>query len=138
MNYQYDEQGRLTKIEWVDGSRIIEYYTYSYTDGKAYFETIPLPKGWPTVSRKAFIYEELSPRPPVTPVGLPVSWVRYGTSRPGSTELFKYMAGEYTHVKNGQGYPVRSEYTTSVYAWSGEMVGTPSRVTETYLYEGCP
>ena len=137
-NYQYDEQGRPTKIEWVGGSRVTQYYTYSYTDGKAYFEAIPLPKGWPTVSRKTFVYEELSPRSPVTPIGLPMSWARYATSRPGSTDLFKNIVKEYTHVKNNQGYPVRSEYTTSVHAWSGETISTPSRITETYLYEGCP
>jgi len=136
--YQYDEQGRPTKIERVDGDRVTEYHTYSYTDGKAYFDATPLPKGWPTVSRKKFIYEELLPGLPVTPIGLPVSWTRYKPTRPGSTELFKNIVKEYSHIKNEQGYPVRSEYITTVYTSFGEAVGTPSRVAETYIYEGCP
>lgn len=136
--YQYDEQGRPTKIERVDGERVTQYDTYVYTDGKAYVDAIPLPKGWPTVTRRKFVYEELLPGSPVTPIGLPASQILYQTTRPGSTELFRNRVKEYSHIKNGQGFPVRSEYTSSVYTSFGDVVGTPSRVTETYTYEGCP
>ncbi len=135
--YQYDDQGRPTKIERVDGTTVTEYYTYSYTDGKAYFDAIPLPKGWPMVTRKKFIYDALLFGSSVMPVGLPTKWVRYSTTRIGSTELFKNIVKEYTHVKNEQGYPLRSDYTTTVYTSFNEIVGTPSRITETYTYEGC-
>ncbi|GAB4030928.1 hypothetical protein [Spirosoma gilvum] len=138
VGYQYDSEGRCTKIETVANDTIRQYFTYSYTTGQAYFDAIPLPKGWPTVARKAFIYDELFWNRPITPTGLIASWTRYTDSKPGSSELFKNIVREYTHSKNGQGYPIKSDYTTTVYTHTGTVVGTPSYVTETYTYEGCP
>jgi YD repeat-containing protein len=135
--YQYDKESRPIKIERIDSSTVGEYYTYAYTSGKAYFEAIPLPKGWPSVTRKKFVYETLLSGSPVTPTGLPTSWTRYSTTRPNSLELFKNIVKEYSHIKNGWSYPVRTEYVTTVYTSFNETVGTPSRITETYTYEGC-
>lgn len=138
IGYQYDAQGQCTKIEEVGGDTARRYYTYSYAAGQAYFDAIPLPKGWPAVARKTFIYDDRFWNRPITPTGLLAGWVRYTASKPGSSELFKNIVSEYTHIKNSQGFPLKSNYTTTIYTYNGTVVGTPSSITETYTYEGCP
>lgn len=128
--YTYDEQGRQTKIEEFDNGRVRQYYTLTYLDGNPYYKAQPLPKGWPEILRKKLTVNE-------SQVGLPTEYVRYKPSLSGSSALLKNMVTHYVYTHNGQGYPLRCEYTTTVYSPQGNTVGTPSRVIETFTYEGC-
>lgn len=129
-NYTYDEQGRQIKIEEFDNGTVRQYYTLAYSDGNPYYKAQPLPKGWPDILQKKLTSN-------ITQTGLPTEWIRFMPTLLGSTALFKNMVMNYVYTKDEQGYPLQCEYTTTVYAAQGNMVTTPSRVIETYAYEGC-
>jgi YD repeat-containing protein len=134
--YTYDEQGRPTRIELLDGSTVREYYTYEYTEGRAHFEAIPLPKGWPELTRRKFVYTQLLSGSPVLPVGLPVRTVRYLRDEAGTGELFQRMVTTYTYERNELGFPLRCASTIAVYDAAGMLVRQTKPTIETYTYAG--
>jgi YD repeat-containing protein len=136
--YAYDAQGRPTQIDEMDGSTVRQRYTYAYTEGKAHFEAVPLPKGWPDITRRKFVYAQLLSGSPVLPVGLPVRQVRYLRDDAGTGELYQNMVTTYAYTLNEQGYPVRCESTIEVFDPSGTLFQKTKPTIETYSYAGKP
>lgn len=132
--YTYDSQRRCTKVERLSGETVQDYYTYEYTDGKAFFEAIPLPKGWPELTRQQFNYANW-------PTGLPSRRTVYQPAWPLSAGLYRNIVIDYTYVKNDQGLPLRQEARTTIYSarTPTEVVFSSARPTvEVYTYAGCP
>jgi YD repeat-containing protein len=134
--YTYDQQGRPIVIDELDGDTVKQRLTFDYTEGRAYFEAVPLPSGWPEVARRRFMYAQLLSGSPVRPVGLPVRQVRYLTSEAG--KLYRNMVTTYAYDKNERGFPVRCSTTIDVYDASGTLLRTTKPTIETYTYAGRP
>ena len=91
-----------------------------------------MPKGWPDELRSKFNYDQALD-------GLPVHVIRYKPAIPGTGSLYKNMETLYTYTKNAQGFPLRSEHTTTAFSTlNGDVVGTPRPIIETFTYANCP
>ncbi|WP_460951780.1 hypothetical protein [Spirosoma daeguense] len=144
INFQYDAQERPIKVERfsINNPSATEYYIFEYTNGKAYFDALPTPKGWPAFTRKSFIYDVYvlgTPLLPETSPVLPVSalfinWNYYA----GTSPTFKQGVMEFEYVKNRQGYSIKTDRAYTQYTATGQIGQAPAHVIESYTYENCP
>lgn len=127
-NYEYDAQGRRTRIESLTSGRVTGYAVYEYTDGRMHTETVPLAKGMPEALRYGVNNTGSSS-------GLINKVAGYTTPTTGST--YKSYDYSYTYSKNTANLPLERNYVYREYSTTGGTTYT-SAAKNSYTYLGCP
>ncbi|MEZ0541643.1 hypothetical protein [Fibrella arboris] len=126
-NYEYDAQGRRSRIEYLTSGRVSGYTVYDYTEGTDYDEVVNPFKGFPEAIRYGIIQDGYNR-------GLPARVTNYTLPTTGST--YKSSEYTYTYSKNASGFPLETNYVYREYNPTGTITYT-SASKSTYTYEGC-